>query len=294
MFQIIPLTKQNTLPYNYQDREVDNDGFFQTMEEWLSSIQWAPEIWKQTRSELFELKWLLAHMKKQKFIRGITEWTASEQKSFFEKVQSEVMDVGVMASMLIREKIQLLIEDEIWREINDDGKKYSLQDGSGNTMIPNMGEYQQFLDTSFLLAKETTIIPLDLRLTISKSETIQDAKKKLDRYHGKYNALILVDEKNHPIGVIQAQTIQQYEDMGHTTLEWISVLSGAFGHYTTTSNELKNSMQEYGINILPIIDSKTGILIGILTSNSLVKKEVQYYSATSLTELSLDYLKMAI
>lgn len=53
-------------------------------------------------------------------------------------------------------------------------------------------------------------------------------------------------------------------------------------------------MQQFGINILPIIDSKTGILIGILTSHSLVKKELQYYSTVSLTELSLDYLKMTL
>lgn len=158
-------------------------------------------------------------MKKQKFIRGVTEWTASEQKSFFEKVQSEVMDVGVMASVRIREKIQLLIEDEIWREINDDGKKYRIQDGRGNTVISNMGECQQFLDTSFLIAKETSVIPLDLRLTISKSETTIDAKKKLERYQGKYNALVLVDNDNRPIGIVTYDTLKKYEAVGNLTLE---------------------------------------------------------------------------
>lgn len=53
-------------------------------------------------------------------------------------------------------------------------------------------------------------------------------------------------------------------------------------------------MEEQGINILPIIDSNTRILIGILTSQSLIKKELQYYSATSLTELKLDHLKTNI
>lgn len=192
-----------------------------------------------------------------------------------------------MATDKIREKIQVLIEDEIWREINDGGEKYSLLDGSGNTIIPNMGEYRNFLDTSFLLAKETTIIPLDLRLTVNNTDTIRKAMEKLERYHGKYNALILVDEKNYPLGVIQSNLIRQYEDAGHTTLEGVPILSDAFAHYGTTNDQLKESMQRYGINILPIIDSRTGILIGIVTSASLMRRELQYYSTASLTRLKI-------
>lgn len=66
----------------------------------------------------------------------------------------------------------------------------SLQDGDGNTMIADTGNIRIF-DTSFS-CKETSVIPLDLRLTIAKTETVQDAKK-LDRYNGKYNALVFVD-----------------------------------------------------------------------------------------------------
>ena len=47
-------------------------------------------------------------------------------------------------------------------------------------------------------------------------------------------------------------------------------------------------MQKYDINILPIIDTKNGILIGILTISSLRKKEVQYYSTVSLTKLNIE------
>lgn len=187
----------------------------------------------------------------------MTEWTALEQENFFKKVQSEIMSAGVIASTMIREKIQLLIEDEIWREINDDGKKYSLQDGDGNTIIPNIGEYQHFLDTSFLIAKETTVIPMDLRLTITQKETLQDAEKKLEKYQGKYNALILVDEKNIPIGIIQSETIQRYKQMGNTALQDIPIISQVMGYYATPTGQLKNMMQEHAINILPIVDSQT-------------------------------------
>jgi hypothetical protein len=94
----------------------------------------------------------------------------------------------------MREKIQTLIKDEIWREINDAGRKYNLQDGNGNVMIANIRDYQQFLEKSFLTDNETRIIPLDLRLTIGQTETVKDAREKLKKYGGKYNALILVDE----------------------------------------------------------------------------------------------------
>lgn len=158
----------------------------------------------------------------------MTEWTALEQKSFFEKIQTEIHNVGSLASTQIREKIQTLIEDEIWREINDGGKKYSLQDGDGNTIIQNMGEYQQFLDTSFLITKETSVVPLDLRLTISKTESISDAKKKLNRYHGKYNALILVDNENRPLGMIRHDILKKHEDAGNLTLEDIEFVPDVF------------------------------------------------------------------
>lgn len=158
-------------------------------------------------------------------------------------------------------------------------------------MIENMDEYQQFLDTSFLFTKETSVIPLNLRLTISSAESIIDAKKKLARYHGKYNALVFVDAEDRPMGVIRSETIDQYEKAGNTKLEGIHFIPNVFGHYTTSSQEVKEIMQGAGVNILPIIDSNTGILIGILTDTVLVRKELHYYSTTSLTELSLDYLK---
>ena len=198
-----------------------------------------------------------------------------------------------MISAQIREKIEILIEDEVRREIGNTKQAMSLQDGDGNTMIADTGKYQNFLDTSFLLAKETSVIPLDLRLTISKTETVQDAKKKLDRYNGKYNALVFVDDENRPLGIVKRDILQKHENDGHATLEGINYIPDVFGHYTTSSDNIKEVMQHNGINILPIIDSKTGILIGILTDTAIARRDLQYYSTTSLTELSLDYLKMS-
>lgn len=278
--------QKDTLFHDYRDREVDNDAFFKVMEEELPSlIPDATEIHKQARKEIWML---LAEMKKQTFIRGITEWTALEQKNFFENVRSEVINTGIIMSARIKEKIQTLIEDEIWREINDDGRKYNLQDGNGNVLISNMWEYQQFLDTSFLTTKETGIIPLDLGLTVNQTESIIDAKKKFERYQRKYNALVLVDDENRPIGIITYNTLQEHEEIGNKTLEKIRIIPDIFGYYTTSSDDVMKKMQEHEINIFPIIDSNTHILIGILTSQSLGKKELQYYSTTSLTKLSLE------
>lgn len=288
MYHPIPTdVEQVTAPLPFEDKKVDNEGFFQAIADGLPSILSDTEIHKRAR---IELQTLFTDMKKQKFIRGVTEWTASEQKNFFEKVQSEVASVGALASTQIREKIQALIEDETWREINDTGVKYILQDGDGNTMIDDMNEYQQFLDNSFIANKETSVIPLDLRLTISETETVADAKKKLERYDGKYNALVLVDVNDHPIGIVKQEALQKYEDVGGMTLQNIDHIEGLFGYYNTTSTEAKELMQGNDVNILPIIDSNTGILIGILTGAIVARKDLQYYSTTSLTKLSLDCL----
>lgn len=50
----------------FEDKILDNEGFFQAMEEGLPLVLSVSEIQNQTRLELQEL---FAHMKKQKFIR---------------------------------------------------------------------------------------------------------------------------------------------------------------------------------------------------------------------------------
>ncbi|MFA6090869.1 MAG: CBS domain-containing protein [Candidatus Gracilibacteria bacterium] len=290
---ITPITKTPSAEV-FENKIVDNDGFFDAMEEGFSKTLSEPEIYGQTRLALHEL---LAQMKTQTFIHGVTEWTANEQKVFFEQVQTEIKkthreikNAGILALTNMREKIQTLIKDEIWREINDAGRKYNLQDGNGNVMIANIRDYQQFLEKSFLTDNETRIIPLDLRLTIGQTETVKDAREKLKKYGGKYNALILVDEGNHPIGIIKADVLEKYKKTENLTLEKVEYISNKeiYGYYTTSTQDAKNIMQKYDINILPIIDTNTETLIGILTSSSLVRKGVQYYSTVSLTKLNIE------
>lgn len=292
----IPVDQSSTSKV-FEDKIVDNDGFFDAMEEGFSKTLSLPEIYGQTRLALQEF---LSHMKKQTFIHWVTEWTAQEQKIFFTQVQTEIQrthteieNAGILALTNMRESIQTLIKDEIWREINDGGRKYSLQDGAGNIIISDILDYQQFLDKSFLTTNETHIIPLDLRLTISQRETVGDAKQKLQKYRGKYNALILVDKNNHPIGIIQSDILKKYRKDENTTLEKVEYISDTeiYWYYNISTHDAKEIMQKYKINILPIIDRNTRILIGILTSSSLLKKEAQYYSTVSLTELNIDYMK---
>lgn len=272
-------------PETFEDRQVDNEGFFQVMEEKLPEILSSAEVRERTR---LDLKELIMSMKKREIIKGVTEWTAVEQKSFFEKVQSEIINSGVLFSTQVREKIQEIIEQEIWREINDDGLKYSLHDGDGNVLIQDMGNSREFLRTSFLVNIETTIVPLDLHLTVNETESVEGAENKLNRYRGKYNALVLVDTDNRPMGVVRSDMLAKYREAGNTKLSGIQYIPQVFGYYKTSSQDAKNIMQEHSINILPIIDKDTNILIGILTNDTLVRKDMQYYSTKSLTELKLD------
>lgn len=86
MTPIIPIPlESNTSPPLFHNKEVDNDGFFQTMEEGLSSIFFEHvEIHQQTR---LELRKFLAQIKNENRIKGLTEWTADEQEKFLRKCE---------------------------------------------------------------------------------------------------------------------------------------------------------------------------------------------------------------
>lgn len=103
----------------FTDAIVDNDGFFDTLEEKLSPILSVHKVEMHTRHELHKL---LAQMKKQAFINGVTAWTKEEQKNFFIRVQSEMQQ----AKSSFRTTIESLIENQVLREIDDNGKKMRL------------------------------------------------------------------------------------------------------------------------------------------------------------------------
>lgn len=151
-------------------------------------------------------------------------------------------------------------------------------------MISDITKYPDFLEKSFISQEITSIVPFDLSLTISENESIQDAKKKLNKYHGKYNALILVDLENRPKGIIKASSLEHGEGKNMLTIKDIPRISEeVVGNYKTSSEDIATQMLEYDINIFPIVDTKTEILIGIVTSKSILQKELRYHSAVDLT-----------
>ena len=121
-------------------------------------------------------------MKNHQYIQGVTEWTTEEQRNFFQKIQEEIIDTGILFSSRLYEKIRNAIEDEIWREMNDEGVKYRLQDGAGNTILSNVRDYKSFLETSFLSEQETSIVPMHLHLTVDEDDSVMEAKQKMKRY----------------------------------------------------------------------------------------------------------------
>lgn len=274
----------------FQDVQVDNEQFFEEIEKKIQTdeILSSDNIHAETRKELLKL---VAEMRKTKFIQGVTEWTASEQRSFFTRIRDEITQTSVMFASRLRERLHDLIEHELWREINDDGKRIGVQDGAGNTILPTLADYQYFLRTSFLVEQNTSIVPINLHLTIDQNDTVDDAKRKFDLYSNKYNALIIIDSSKRPIGMITRDSIEQSAHDSSESLSNIPMIPNIAGSYMTSRAEAERIMQENGINVLPIVDSKTNVLIGVLTIDSLVRREAQYYSTVSLTELSLDYLK---
>ena len=127
--------------------------------------------------------------------------------------------------MYVKEKIKPLIEDEIWREINDgelggDNISHAAENVSDTSL--------DVLDISSLFTKEASVIPLDLRLTIGPTETTDDAKRKLAKYHGKYNALILVNELGKPVGIITHEMLQKYTETRNTMISQVDCIQNAF------------------------------------------------------------------
>jgi CBS domain-containing protein len=89
------------------------------------------------------------------------------------------------------------------------------------------------------------MIPLDLRLTIGKTETIEDAKRKLEKYHGRYNALILVEEGVRPIGIITSDLLEKNSKFGQTKLGEITFIPDVYGYLSHSADDIKGIMKKF-------------------------------------------------
>jgi hypothetical protein len=278
-----------------QDIKLNNDQFFNEMGAHLPSLIneniTKMDIESETR---LKVKLLLEDMKKANMIEGIIHWTAQEQAKFFQRVQSELAAVRETSSDRIRDVIRSLIERELWDEEHQETSHFNLEDGSGNIVFANIHdrhELDYFLRTSFL-GENVRLLPINLYLTITEQDNTDLALHRLDElYRGKYNALVMIDEANHVVGLLPRETLLEWKSHGHEKLQGISVVQHAQIHYTTSLSSVLATFQEHGVNILPVVDSTTGMILGIITDEHVMRRGYAYYSTASLTDLKLRMIK---
>lgn len=132
-----------------------------------------------------------------------------------------------------------------------------------------------------------TIVWLDLHLTFSPQDTVQDALARLQKqYRGKFNAVILLDEKGYVQGLIHAQDLEK-ADPKQTLAAMPLHSTGPFPTIDTPRKDAEALMGE--VNILPVVDSRD-ILHGVLTKEAVTRQETRFYTARLDTEIRIDKL----
>lgn len=126
----------------------------------------------------------------------------------------------------------------------------------------------------------TTLVPIDLHLTFDPTNTVGQALSRLSQqYRGRFNAVILLNPDKTPRGLITIETLRESDPesfLGEAPLK----LAQDFGTVDTPKATIEERMLASGVNIFPIVDRDTGVLIGILTHESVVFKESRFYTAT--------------
>lgn len=74
-----------------------------------------------------------------------------------------------------------------------------------------------------------------------------------------------------------------------TKLSEVPLLTtGPFPKIDTPRKEVENFMTKLGVNLMAVIDSKTGALNGILTHEAVTLNETRYYTARLDTEIKIE------
>jgi hypothetical protein len=65
---------------------------------------------------------------------------------------------------------------------------------------------------------------------------------------------------------------------------------GPFPTIDTPREDVEKLMMELGVNLIPVIDSKTNLLNGVLTHEAVTLSETRYYTTRLNTEIKIDHL----
>lgn len=135
---------------------------------------------------------------------------------------------------------------------------------------------------------------MDIHLAFEPKHTVREALERLDKqYKNRFNAITLIDSSRVPLGLINIEELKRHSE--NTQLQDVSIqYSGPFWTLNTPSKEIEESMHEQNVNIFPITDTQTSVLIGYITHETVTLQEIRVYLGTYQAKISGQILKEEI
>lgn len=268
--------------------ETENSGIIENGEsqETIESQGRVPRSKQEIRSETRrDVLLMIARLKYQAGRAEIILGTKSEQDQFLSRIESYLLEPGVYAKPGFQENLEAMITEEVAKGIT---RAKSINTALGIDVIRS-GKDTQFNFPS--MDTNTTLVPMDLHLAFDLNSSVIEAKNRLERqYRGRFNAITLVNANKIPMGLIKTSELANFSD--ETLLRDIPLsIVGVSGTLNTPSEQIGASMSQHGINIFPLVDTQTEVLIGFVTHEIVAISETRMYLSDHLTKTREQHLR---
>jgi CBS domain-containing protein len=237
-----------------------------------------------------DLQTLIADLEYRTARTAIILGTKGEQEEFLQEVTDLLQNPGILTNPLLKTNLEILVSTEVTR-----GMARARRHGLSNSLdIIEPGDPRLSADMRFnnpLLEGRTAIVPIDLHLSFNPEHTVGYA---LDRasgqYKGRFNAIIVLDGTKHadktPRGMLRLSTLAALDPNLPLSAVMQMDIDPPFATHNTPRAEVELAMHTHGVNLWPVTDATNGEMIGTITQESVVVKELRYNSARSTLDLS--------
>jgi hypothetical protein len=233
----------------------------------------------------------------------------SEPKNLLKYISSRIDDCfleaqtreDVLSGTRLRIKelmIELKCEAERAKILYETQQKFAEIQANKEVFFPPFETtYAKKIDWKFnhpAIDANTTIIPIDIHLAFEWKQTVEIALERLTRqYAERFNTIILINAHRVPLGLITKEELKKHPS--NTQLSDIAVhYAGPFGTLETPSEQIQTLMQNLHVNLFPIVDSQTRVLIGHITHETITLKETRAYLPRLQAEVGEQNLKNEI
>ena len=234
-----------------------------------------------------DVQLLLAELKYKAWRTEILLGTKQEQAIFLSKIETCLLEPWILYQKdFLKSKFETIISDELANGIT---RARNLNSVLGIGWIQKIWEDVIFNYPA--IDRNSTLIPMDIHLAFEQRHTVREALERLDKqYRNRFNAIILIDFNRIPLGIIEAKELKKHPE-GTLLKEVLICYNGPFWTLNTPSKEIQEIMHEQGVNIFPIIDSKTEVSIGYTTHETITLQETRVYLPSLQAEIRKQNLK---